>query len=78
MVAPGKQRGSVQLLDQHRERLPPIAKRDREKNHPRDVSVVFEVLIYPTLVSIVLVVEYSDHEGRHMKSPAPFPLGPRD
>ena len=76
--SPEKQRGGVELFNQHRDGLPPIAKGDREKQPPRDVPVVFKVLVYPTIVSVVLVVEYSDHDGRHMTFPAPFPLQHRD
>ena len=52
-----------------------LLQNETEKTPPRDV---FTVLVYPTIESVFLVVEDSDHEGRHMISPSPFPLRPRD
>ena len=76
--SPEKQCGGISLFYQHRERLPPMAKGDRKKQPPRDVPVVFKVLVYHTILWGVLVVEYSDHKGRHMTSPALLPLQHRD
>ena len=61
MVARGSNVGALSSLISTGSASHPLPN-ETGKKPPRDVPIVFKVLVYPTIISVVLVVGYSDHE----------------